>query len=98
MGTKSRFALLTLSLLTIPAGFAFAQNEVNDGSKSAKPPAHHSTAAKPSHHTATAKKSRSAADPNVPGATGETIVKGDNSTIAGDRKATREQKAGTMSQ
>jgi hypothetical protein len=34
------------------------------------------------------------ADPTVPGATGETIVKGDRSSISGDRRATIQQKTG----
>ncbi len=33
-------------------------------------------------------------NPTVPGATGETIVRGDNSTISGDRRGTIEQKTG----
>jgi hypothetical protein len=33
-------------------------------------------------------------NPTVPGATGLGIVKGDNSTISGDRRATTEQKTG----
>jgi hypothetical protein len=32
------------------------------------------------------------ANPSVPGATGNTVVRGDNSTIAGDRAATIEQR------
>jgi hypothetical protein len=35
-------------------------------------------------------------NPNVPGATGETIVHGDRSTIGGDRRATIEQKSGDV--
>ncbi len=35
-----------------------------------------------------------AENPTVPGATGMTIVKGNNSTISGDRRATTEQKTG----
>jgi uncharacterized iron-regulated membrane protein len=35
-------------------------------------------------------------NPNVPGATGRTIVPGDNSTIAGDAAATRAQQTGGM--
>jgi hypothetical protein len=38
-----------------------------------------------------------ASNPRQPGATGETIVKGDSSTIHGDRKATKEQKTETLS-
>jgi hypothetical protein len=34
------------------------------------------------------------ANPNVPGATGRTIVRGDNSTIAGDALATEMQRTG----
>ena len=37
------------------------------------------------------------ADPNTPGATGRTIVRGDNSTIAGDAQATRMQQTGGYS-
>lgn len=33
-------------------------------------------------------------NPTVPGATGQSIVKGDNSTISGDRRGTIEQKTG----
>ncbi len=35
-------------------------------------------------------------NPTVPGATGETVVEGDNSTIRGDRRATIEQKTGAF--
>jgi hypothetical protein len=37
------------------------------------------------------------ANPNVPGATGRTIVIGDPSTIAGDREATRDAQTGVFS-
>ena len=37
---------------------------------------------------------QSASNPNVPGATGRTIVRGDRSTIAGDADATRIQQEG----
>jgi hypothetical protein len=37
-----------------------------------------------------------AANPNVPGATGRTIIRGNNSTIAGDAAATRMQRTGTV--
>jgi hypothetical protein len=33
-------------------------------------------------------------NPNTPGATGQTVVKGDNSTIKGDHSATKDQKTG----
>jgi hypothetical protein len=36
-------------------------------------------------------------NPTVPGATGLTIVRGDHSTISGDRRATIEQKTGGTS-
>jgi hypothetical protein len=39
----------------------------------------------------------SAADPNVPGATGRTIVLGNHSTIAGNAEATRFQQTGAIS-
>lgn len=35
-----------------------------------------------------------ASNPNVPGATGRTIIPGNNSTIAGDAEATRQQQTG----
>ncbi len=38
----------------------------------------------------------SAANPNVPGATGRTIALGNNSTIAGDAEATRMQQTGAV--
>ena len=37
---------------------------------------------------------QSTSNPNVPGATGRTIVRGDRSTIAGDAEATRMQQEG----
>ena len=40
---------------------------------------------------------QAAANPNVPGATGTTIVPGDNSTIAGDAGATRLQQTNAYS-
>ena len=36
-------------------------------------------------------------NPNVPGATGNAVVPGDNSTIGGDRRGTTEQKTGSIS-
>lgn len=35
-----------------------------------------------------------ASDPNVPGATGSTIIPGNNSTISGDAEGTRRQQTG----
>jgi hypothetical protein len=35
-------------------------------------------------------------NPNVPGATGRTIVRGDHSTIAGDAEATEMQRSGRV--
>jgi hypothetical protein len=35
-----------------------------------------------------------ASNPNVPGATGRTIIPGNNSTITGDAEATRQQQTG----
>ena len=37
-----------------------------------------------------------AADPNFPGATGRVIVRGDNSTIAGDEAATQMEQTGSF--
>jgi hypothetical protein len=40
--------------------------------------------------------SSNAADPNFPGATGRVIVRGDNSTIAGDEAATQMEQTGSF--
>ena len=83
-----RFALLASVLLAVPAGFAAAQTASSDTSHSKMAPS-----------GAAASDNRAAvSNPRQPGATGETIVKGDSSTIHGDRKATAQQKTGTMSQ
>ena len=37
-----------------------------------------------------------AANPNIPGATGRVIVRGDNSTIAGDEAATKMEQTGSF--
>jgi hypothetical protein len=37
-----------------------------------------------------------AANPNIPGATGRVIVRGDNSTIAGDEAATQMEQTGSL--
>ncbi len=64
MRKTSRFALLALSLLTIPAGAAFAQNETNDGSKAATARTHHTTAAKHTHHKAKATNGSASTTPS----------------------------------
>ncbi|HBK04592.1 MAG TPA: hypothetical protein DDZ81_01875 [Acetobacteraceae bacterium] len=83
-----RFALLALCLLAVPAGFAAAQTASSDAGNSKMAP----------NGSVVGDNRAAAANPRQPGATGETIVKGDSSTIQGDRKATSEQKSGTMSQ
>jgi hypothetical protein len=60
-----------------------------------------SSAATPSSYAAlgsgnaTTAGTTDAANPNVPGATGRTIVPGDNSTIAGDAEATEMFRTGS---
>lgn len=38
-----------------------------------------------------------ASNPNLPGATGRTVIRGNTSTISGDAKATRQQQTSTVS-
>lgn len=73
--------LVLAMLLTIPGGMAIAQTS---------PPA------PMVNPDGTVMQPPMKANPNHPGATGEAIVKGDSSTIAGDRKATNEQKTETI--
>jgi hypothetical protein len=105
MTLNYRSALLIASLAMLPATGAFAQSGPNldarihtNGavSNSDYPPGQPSDPAlSPGYLSKSAKGSVPAAqNPNVPGATGMTIVHGDNSTIGQDRTSSVEEKIG----
>jgi hypothetical protein len=73
--------LLAASLLALSTVGALAQSTPRDNT---------ATTSSNRDNTATtnSKTIPAGADPNRPGATGDDIVRGDNSTIAGDRAAT----------
>jgi hypothetical protein len=78
--------LLAISLLALFTAAASAQTGSSNGSMGS------SLAYTSSSSTPASRGVPTYANPNVPGATGDTIVRGDDSTIAGDRAATLEQK------
>jgi hypothetical protein len=82
MAMKSSMVVLTASLLALPMAGAWAQ-----------------TTDSTTKGSSTSMSSHAAMDknPHVKGATGSTIVKGDRSTIAGDKGGTAEQKTGQLS-
>jgi len=86
-----------VSILTFSLGAAaFAGTPSNPAASTASPA---DPAAQQSTHVLYANSISmfgGAANPNVPGATGRSIVPGDNSTIAGDANATEEQRTGTL--
>lgn len=105
MALEIRSALLTLSLIAVPVGFAAAQATAPTGGTSTTAPSYPGSGGTADSHGTMAPSGSvvgenhgAASDPRHPGATGESIVKGDSSTIHGDRKATSSQKSGTMSQ
>ena len=81
MAMKSTIAILASALLAFPVAGAFAQNTSTTTTTTAPTGTQHGAAAE---------------NPHVKGATGDTIVKGDRSTIAGDKSATSEQKTGNL--
>jgi hypothetical protein len=88
MAIRVTSILLAASLLAIPAVNAVAQNTVGNGSLSPEP-------RNANDNPVASSQTRPTDDnPRVPGATGDAIVKGDNSTVAGDRAATAEQRTG----
>ncbi len=105
MTLNYRSALLIASLAMIPVSGAFAQSgpnldaRIHTNGAVANPqyPAGQSSdpALSPGYLPQSAKNSVPAADnPNVPGATGMTVVHGDNSTIGQDRTSSVEEKIG----
>ena len=83
MAMKTSMPLLAAALLTLPAAGAWAQASSSN-----------TTNGMPMNSQS---GSTAAENPHVKGATGDTIVKGDRSSIAGDKSATSEQKTGDSS-
>jgi hypothetical protein len=87
----------TLTVLTFSLGaaaYAGTPATLTSPAASAKSPAPQSTSLTYSN---TISLFGSAANPDVPGATGRTIVPGSNSTIAGDTMATQMERTGALS-
>ncbi len=82
MAMKTSMAVLAAALLTLPAAGAWAQASSST-----------TTNGMPMN----SQSGSAAENPHVKGATGETIVKGDRSTISADKSATSEQKTGNSS-
>ncbi len=80
--------LLAISLLALSTVDASAQT--GSGKESANSSVSHPSGASKS----ASRRVPADANPRVPGATGDAIVRGDDSTIAGDRGATRDEQSG----
>jgi hypothetical protein len=99
MSKMLRATALSISVLALPA-FAFAQsnpqgNLGSNNSVTATPRTANSPASTLHSGDATALPpaiNPAAQNPNVPGATGRTVVPGTNSTVSGDRPATANSK------
>jgi hypothetical protein len=83
----SRSILLAASLLVVSTAGTLAQSA--SGGDTATTDSKRTPA-----DTAGPKGIPAYSNPNVPGATGDTIVRGDDSTLAGDRAATKDWKSG----
>jgi hypothetical protein len=84
----------TLTVMTLALGtaaYAGTPATVKSPAASANSPTPQSTSLS---YSSTSSPFVDAANPNVPGATGQTIVPGDNSTIAGDAMATQIERTG----
>jgi hypothetical protein len=87
----------TLTVMTFALGaaaYAGTPATVKSPAVSANSPATQSTSLT---YSSTISPFGDAANPNVPGATGRTIVPGDNSTIAGDAMDTQMERTGAIS-
>ena len=91
----SRSVIVAIAMLASSAVGAFAQS--TSGSGIVAPTPSNSGGAPMTNGTAMTGSVAAAANPRAPGATGQAVVPGDNSSIAGDRKATVEQKSGLVS-
>jgi hypothetical protein len=103
--------VLTAAILAVPAAWALAQptnpsgNQGSNRSVTATPGTSDSSTMSPMHtgdvgssgSHAMPPPSMAATDPNKPGATGQTVVPGDNSTVAGTASATRTMQTGAQS-
>jgi hypothetical protein len=103
MKTFSRLLVLVASISAAAVTGAFAQaNNPNDsgGSRGSLiampdyPTGYNNPALSPGDLAPGAPAVPAVENPQVPGATGSTIVRGDHSTIEGDRQGTIEQKTG----
>jgi hypothetical protein len=81
MITKSRSLLLAATLLAAPMGAAMAQQ---DTTTSGTPAYNHSARTQPNNPRMDS--SSAATDPHVPGATGQTVVPGSGSSMAGSHR------------
>jgi hypothetical protein len=77
MISKSRSLLLAATILVAPIGMAMAQGTGTAGAATSQAPASPSATT-----TTTPYRSSAAANPNVPGATGQTVVPGSTSSMA----------------
>jgi hypothetical protein len=78
MTCKSRAILLATALLALPMGAAMAQRSVADSTSGSMP---RSAPTSPQMDS-----SSPATNPNQPGATGQTVVKGSNSSMAASHR------------
>lgn len=104
----SKSIILTAIIMAVPASWALAQptnpsgNQGSNLSVTATPGTADSAAASPMHTAdvdaagshGTRMPSMGATDPTKPGATGQTVVPGDNSSVAGTASATRNTQTG----
>lgn len=107
MRTIVRSALAAVALATLPLSFALAQNpgpvttpEAGKGQVAVPtyPPGGHDVDPALTGVAPTAEMGRAppSGDPNVAGATGETVIPGDLSSIRGDKAAIVDQKTGQL--
>ncbi len=103
MAIPSRAILLIAALSVVPAGAVLAQsatNNANDAGGAGKigtptyPAGTHPTPAMTGKMGRSTASTSRAGNPHQPGATGKTVVPGNNSTIGSDNEATTRQKTG----
>jgi hypothetical protein len=82
MFLKSRLLLSAATLIAIPMGFAMAQQGATGGS----PAYSGNDAPRAAPNSPRMDSSSAAKDPHVPGATGQTVVPGSGSSMAGSHR------------
>jgi len=87
-------SIITAIVFNALLGLAGCADMASTGATASVPAA---SASPPFILTSSGSNVQAADNPLVPGATGRTIVPGDNSTIAGDQAATSLQRTGTIS-